>query len=147
MAEQHSSEANLIRCVISKFGDSKPTALGADMIAAFDVNESIESPFMAGSLTISDSKNFINEYPIQGGENITIELKSTFDDAPIVYKLVVAKIGTRVIKNKAQVYVLVLCSPEALLNEGTRVQDPLTGNPEQIVSKMLGNEYLDSKKE
>jgi len=147
MAEQHSSEANLIRCVISKFGGSKPTALGADMIAAFDVNESIESPFMAGSLTISDSKNFINEYPIQGGENITIELKSTFDDAPIVYKLVIAKIGTRVIKNKAQVYVLVLCSPEALLNEGTRVQDPLTGNPEQIVSKMLGKEYLASTKE
>ena len=106
MAEQHSSEANLIRCVISKFGGAEPTALSADMLGAFDVNESIESPFMAGSLTISDSKNFINEYPIQGGENITMELKSTFDDAPIVYKFVIAKIGTRVIKNKAQVYVL-----------------------------------------
>ena len=67
MAEQHSSEANLIRCVISKFGGAEPTALSADMLGAFDVNESIESPFMAGSLTISDSKNFINEYPIQGG--------------------------------------------------------------------------------
>ena len=146
MAEQHSSEANLIRCVISKFGGAEPTALGADMLGAFDVNESIESPFMAGSLTISDSKNFINEYPIQGGENITMELKSTFDDAPVVYKFVIAKIGARIIKNKAHVYVLVLCSPEALLNEGIRVQDPLTGNPEQIVAKMLSKTYLASTK-
>ena len=66
MAEQHSSEAKLIRCIISKNG-LKERALGSDMIAAFDVFESLESPFMAGSLTVSDSKNFINDYPIQGG--------------------------------------------------------------------------------
>ena len=55
MAEQHSSEAKLVRCIISKNG-LEGRALGSDMIAAFDVFESIESPFMAGSLTISDSK-------------------------------------------------------------------------------------------
>ena len=50
---------------------------------------------MAGSLTISDSKNFINDYPIEGGETIQMELKSTFSDIPIKYNFVVAKIGTR----------------------------------------------------
>ena len=147
MAEQHSSEAKLIQCVISKVGKDQK-ALGLDMIAAFDVHESIESPFMTAFLTISDSKNFINDYPIEGGERIRVELKSTFSEAPIVYdNFVVDKITSRVIKNKTQVYVLNLTSPEALINEGVRVMDPLTGNPEAIVEKMLGKEYLAATKE
>ena len=138
---QHSSEARLIRCVISRSG-KESKSLGSDMIAAFTVYESVESPFMAAQLTISDSKNFINDYPIQGGETIDMELKTTFSDLPIEYSFVVSKIGVRIIKNKTQVYDLILCSPEALVNEVIRVQDPLEGNPEAIVIKMLGNEYL-----
>ena len=146
MAEQHSSEARLIRCIISRAG-KESKSLGSDMIAAFTVYESIESPFMAAQLTISDSKNFINDYPIQGGETIDIEVKTTFSDLPIEYSFVVSKIGIRIIKNKTQVYDLILCSPEALVNEVIRVQDPLEGNPEGIVAKMLGSEYLNSTKE
>ena len=139
MAEQHSSQASLVRCVISRFGANAQT-LGADKIASFEAHESIESPFMAGSLLISDSTDFINDYPIQGGENISIELKTTFSDAPIKYEFVIASIGNRIVKNKMQVYVLNLISPEALINEGTRVQDPLKGNSEAIVKKLLGKE-------
>ena len=146
MAEQHSSQASLIRCVISRAG-KESKALGSDMIASFDAHESIESPFMAGSLVISDSKDFINEYPIQGSENISIELKTTFSDAPIKYEFVIASIGNRIVKNKMQVYVLNLISPEALINEGTRVQDPIQGNGEAVVKKMLGKQYLASTKE
>ena len=147
MAEQHSSEARLLRCVISKGQGADPRGLGQDMIADFEVYESLESPFMAGKLLVSDSKNFLNSYPIQGGENIEIELKTTFDEAPIVYKFVIASIGARIVKDKKQLYVLVLISPEALINEAIRVQSPLTGNPEGIVSKLLGGEYLESTKE
>ena len=147
MAEQHSSEVKLIRCIISKIG-KEPKSLGDDMIAAFDVHESIESPFMTAFLTISDSKNFLNNYPIEGGESISIELKSSFGDAPIVYNnFVVDKITSRIIKNKIQVYVLNLTTAEALINEGVRVMDPLTGNAEAIVKKMLGKEYLASTKD
>ena len=136
MSEQHSSEASLVRCVISRNGKKKK-ALGDDMIASFVAYESIESPFMAGSLMISDSKDFLNTYPIQGGENIEMEVKSTFADKPYVYKFVIFSIGTRIVKNKTQLYILELISPEALINEGTRVQDPLTGNPEAIIKKII----------
>ena len=146
MAEQNSAEVRLIRCVISQAG-ANPKALGEDMIAAFEVNESIESPFMAGTLVISDSKDFIGTYPIQGGENISIEVKTTFDDKPIKYEFAIASIGGRIVKNKAQVYNLVLISPEALINEGTRVQEPLTGNPEAIIKKMLSKRYLATTKD
>ena len=146
MAEQHSSEVRLIRCVISQAGANQK-ALGEDMIAAFEVNESLESPFMAGVLVISDSKDFIGTYPIQGGEFISMEIKTTFDEKPIEYQFVIASIGGRIIKNKAQVYNLVLISPEALINESLRVQEPLTGNPEAIIKKMLGKRFLASTKE
>ena len=38
---------------------------------------------MCGTITISDSKNFINEYPIQGGETIEMEFKTTL----VIYQL------------------------------------------------------------
>ena len=146
MAEQHSSEARLVKCVMSRAG-KRSIALTKDMVAGIGVHESIVSPFMGASITISDSKNFINDYPIQGGETIDMELKTTFSDLPIEYSFVVSKIGVRQIKNKTQVYTLILVSPEFLVNESTRVQDPLEGNPETIVQKMLGKEYLNSTKE
>ena len=147
MAElKNASEAKLIRCIISRQGkDSKP--LGKDMVIAFESTESVGSPFMTGSLTVSDSKNFINEYPIEGGENISIEIQSTFSDAPIVYKFVISRIANKIVKNIKQAYTLMLCSPEAIINETVRVLDPLEGTSENIVKKLLGKEYLASTKE
>ena len=146
MKEQHSSGVTLTKCVISKAGDNAK-ALGKDMIASFTASESLESPFMAGTLLVSDSKDFIGTYPIQGGENISIEIQTTFDDKPIKYEFVIASIGGRVVKNKNQTYTLILISPEALINETLRVQEPLTGNPEAIIKKMLGKRFLASTKE
>ena len=146
MAEQHSSEARLIRCVMSREG-KKSVGFGSDMVAGFSISESLEAPFMGGALTVSDSKNLINEYPIQGGETINIELKTSFSDIPIEYNFVIARIGIREVKNKKQLYTLVLVSPELLVNESIQVQDPLEGNPETIIEKMLGREYLNSSKE
>ena len=76
MSEQSSSSIKLVRCVMSKGNGENPVALGSDMIASFEVYESLESPFMAGKILISDSKEFLNTYPIQGGENIEMEIKS-----------------------------------------------------------------------
>ena len=146
MTEQHSSEARLIRCVMSREG-KKSVGFGSDMVAGFSISESLEAPFMGGALTVSDSKNLINEYPIQGGETINIELKTSFSDIPIEYNFVIARIGIREVKNKKQLYTLVLVSPELLVNESIQVQDPLEGNPETIIEKMLGREYLNSSKE
>ena len=146
MAEQHSSEARLTRCVISRKG-KRSLSLTKDMVAGISIHETIESPLMCGTITISDSKNFINDYPIQGGETVEMEMKTTFSELPIEYSFVVSKITNRYVKNKRQLYTLILVSPEFLVNESIRVQDPLEGNPETIVQKMLGKEYLNSSKE
>ena len=145
MSEQNSSDARLIRCILSKGDGSDRVGLGSDMIAGFTVYESLLAPFMGAALILSDSKNLINTYPIQGGENIEIEIKTTFNEAPIVYKFKVYKIGGRTVKNKKQVYTLGLISEEALVNETIRIQRPLTGNAESIVNELLIKDLKSSK--
>ena len=86
MAEQHSSQATIVKCILSNASGSKKQILGGDMIVSFTVHESILSPFMAANLIISDSAGLLNSFPIQGGENIEFEVKTTFDDAPIFDK-------------------------------------------------------------
>ena len=56
MAEQHSSEARLTRCVMSRDG-KESKSLGSDMVAGISIHETIESPLMCGTITLSDSKN------------------------------------------------------------------------------------------
>ena len=94
---------------------------------------------------MSDSKGLVNTYPIQGGENLEIEVKTTFEDAPIVYKFKIYKIYNRILKNKIQVYSLGLISSEALVNETKRITRNLTGNPESVVKDLLVNDLQTTK--
>lgn len=145
MAEQHSSSISLTRCVITKGDGSNPRPIGPDMIISFTVFENLLSPFMGAILSLSDSQNLINAYPIQGGENIEMEIKSSVSEEPIVYKFKIYKIGGRIVKNKSQVYTLGLVSPEALINETVRIQRPLTGNAESIVNQLIAKDLKSSK--
>ena len=52
------------------------TSLERDMIASLSVHESIVSPFMGATMMISDSKGLLNSFPVEGGENIEIKLKT-----------------------------------------------------------------------
>lgn len=145
MSEQHASEFKLISCVLSKGDDTKPTALDRDMIASLSVHESIVSPFMGATMMISDSKGLLNTFPVEGGENIEIKLKTTWDDTPIRYKFKVFKIVSRVIKNKQQLYILALTSEEVFTNETVRVEQLQTGDPSDIVATLIRKELKSSK--
>tara|TARA_B100002019_G_scaffold18121_1_gene14157 strand:+ start:2338 stop:3786 length:1449 start_codon:yes stop_codon:yes gene_type:complete len=145
--EQYSSQTKLQTCVLFSADGSKKEPLTSDMIASFTVYENLLSPFMAAEIIISDSKNLLNGFPIQGGENIEIKLKTTFSEKPKEYKFKIYKISGRIVKNKKQLYMLSLISSEALLNEAVRVQQKLEGNPEAICKKLLGDEFLKSTKE
>ena len=125
--EQNSSGVRLVRCTLASSGNR--VSIGTDMIVSFTVHESVQSPFMGASLIVADSANLLNDLPIQGGEDVEIQLKHTFDDAPVVYKFKIYKIAGRFVKNKTQIYNLGLISPEALLNETIRVQQTPKGNP------------------
>ena len=149
MADQHPNQILLSKCIIRKLNDEggviKEKLLSTDMIISFDFMESITSPFVSGSLLISDSKDFLNTFPIQGGEDVSVSMEHTFDDNPIDFNLKVYKVGGRVVDGKKQVYTLMLVSSEAIINESFKVQDPLDGNPESIIVKLLRQKLGTSK--
>ena len=149
---QNSSEFKLKKCTIS-YGDGSNTTslLNGDMIAAFSFHESIVKPFVAGSLMLSDSTGFLTNFPIQGGEIVEIEVSTSFDEQtnkgqPTKYKLKVMRIASRTIKEKMQIYTLVMVSEEAFVNEIVRLEDPLSGKPDEMVTKLV-REKLKSSKE
>ena len=149
---QNSSEFKLKKCTIS-YGDGSNTTslLNGDMIAAFSFHESVLKPFVAGSLMLSDSTGFLTNFPIQGGEIVEIEVSTSFDEQTnkgqaTKYKLKVMKIASRTIKEKMQIYTLVMVSEEAFVNEIIRLEDPLSGKPDELVTKLV-REKLKSSKE
>ena len=140
---QNSSEFKLKKCTIS-YGDGSNTTslLSGDMIAAFSFHESIVKPFVAGSLMLSDSTGFLTNFPIQGGEIVEIEVSTSFDEQTnkgqaTKYKLKVMRIASRTIKEKMQIYTLVMVSEEAFVNEIIRLEDPLSGKPDEMVTKLV----------
>ena len=149
---QNSSEFKLKKCTIS-YGDGSNTTslLSGDMIAAFSFHESVVKPFVAGSLMLSDSTGFLTNFPIQGGEIVDIEVSTSFDEQTnkgqaTKYKLKVMRIAARTIKEKKQIYTLVMISEEAFVNEIVRLEDPLSGKPDELVTKLV-REKLKSSKE
>ena len=149
---QNSSEFKLKKCTIS-YGDGSNTTslLSGDMIAAFSFHESIVKPFVAGSLMLSDSTGFLTNFPIQGGEIVEIEVSTSFDEQTnkgqaTKYKLKVMRIAARTIKEKMQIYTLAMISEEAFVNEIVRLEDPLSGKPDELVTKLV-REKLKSSKE
>ena len=53
------------------------------MMAEIGLYEDIFSPFMHGYLVLSDAKDLINNFGIQGGEGVTIKFRSkTLPDEP-----------------------------------------------------------------
>ena len=141
--EQHPSQVKRIEATISKGGKSEKFPDNA--IASSSFKEGIYFPMVSGHLLISDSCNFINEFPIEGGETIKIKIEHSFDDDPVEYEFVVARITNRIYANKVQTYKLVCCSEELLTNETIKMQLPISGSADSIVVDLITN-FLKSKK-
>ena len=149
MAEQYPSQIALESCIISKLDNEgnviKKRSLSTDMIISFDFMESILSPFISGNLLISDSKDFLNTFPIEGGEEIEFSINHSFSENPLAYTARIYKVSTRIVDGKKQVYTFLMTSEEALINETIKVQDPLDGNPESLTIKLLREKLVTSK--
>jgi hypothetical protein len=131
----------------------KITALSGDngyeikqMIGTFSYVESITSPFVAATISLADSAGLLNGLPIQGGETVVVTAQTSSSEQPQEYKLLVWRIGNRVVKNNVQSYTLGLISEEALNNEYFRLIKPLKGSGDKIVDEILKNN-LKSEKE
>ena len=121
------------------------------LVGDFTYAEKITAPFVMGTLLVSDSAGAFNLIKFSGGEAVKITLtdviKDATDDDDVVYDFRVWKVANRLVKERRQNYTLGLISPEAIVNEGARVKEPLKGKPEQIIDETLLKNYLHTDKD
>ena len=145
MSFQSTTDFNLTSIVISR-ADGGGSQEMKNLVHSFTYIENLAYPFVMGAIQVVDSGGLLNKLPIQGGETVEINLKTSVQPEGQTYKLRVWKIADRFVQNKDQTYTLGLVSEELLNNEFARVEVPLTGKPDQIIAKLL-KEYLKTTKE
>jgi len=121
----------------------KPVDIKA-LVSKFEYIENISLPYVSATATIVDSAGLINTLPISGGEIVEFDVSSVFEES-VVYRLKIWNIANRVVKNNLQSYVLAMISEEALVNEYTRIDRELKGNPSDIIERMLRNDIQTQK--
>ena len=145
---QHPSQVSLKNCYITKPNGLLATkvALNPSMIVNFDLRENLYSPFMGGTITISDSVNFINSYPITGGEIIEFEIETNYTEEPVTWKLIVNSVQVRLLPDpKKQLYVLKLVSRELPINETVRINRKLKGNFKKLILDIVKDDLKSDK--
>jgi hypothetical protein len=117
------------------------------LVIEFSIFESINNPYMLGSLLVEDSSNnILSNLPIQGRERVVIVVSTPAISAQeYTFDLTVSGINSRTIAGRQQVYDLMLMSYAGMQNEGIRIGKTLEGKPEEIVSSIL-SKYLKVKK-
>jgi len=108
-------------------------------INSFNYVENITFPFLSATLEVVDSGGLLTGLPIQGGETVDVSVQTSSSEEPYVYKMCIWTVGNRFVRQQKQAYTLGLVSMEALINEVTRVNKPLSGNSESIVIDLLKN--------
>ena len=135
---QYTNQCQITKCQVVKH-NGQEDSLAPDMILGLFTRESLLSPFISGSIIISDSANWLNgSNPVEGGEKVKIEVKTPVKEEAESYEYRIWKIGNRVSLNNKQAYTLALISEEAIVNEGTRVigRIPRGGQNEEEVPEM-----------
>ena len=120
----------------------------SDLVSGFTYYEDISKPFISANLNINDSgKNLVGSGsgPITGSELVEIDLEGP-DGNDYSYAFKVYRVGDRINSGKIQNYNLGLISAEALDDPQTRIKKTLSGKPDQIVKKVLGDEGLNTAK-
>jgi hypothetical protein len=117
------------------------------LVIEFSIFESVNNPYMLGSLLVEDSSNnIISNLPIQGRERVVIVVSTpAISQQEYTFDLTVSGINSRTIGGRQQVYDLMLMSFAGMQNEGIRIGKTLEGKPEEIVSSIL-SKYLKVKK-
>tara|TARA_B100000902_G_scaffold28563_1_gene34348 strand:- start:6558 stop:7967 length:1410 start_codon:yes stop_codon:yes gene_type:complete len=144
MEASNPTDFTLTKVIIYPNGDKEPRPITA-LVNTFEYVENITHPFLSAKMEVVDSAGLLTTLPIQGGEKIVVEVDAKAFKKKMEYEFVIWTIQNRFARQQKQSYDIGLISMEALVNEITRVNQPLSGNPENIIAKLL-NERLKTTK-
>lgn len=115
-----------------------------ELISELSIYESVNSVSISAEIMVTDAKNILESFPIQGYETITI----TVSTKGITYKipLILYKISNRVFEEKSQIYIIHCISAESILNESSRFSVRFKNKYPHDIVKSLLSEKLKTKK-
>ena len=128
----------------------------SDLIEAVNFYEDIYSATVSGSIIVKDTTNIAMNFPIIGQERLRLKIQTPqtnptretsidFTNSPLyIYKINLQE----EVNQGSQVLSLEFASSEGLRNQTSRISQSYSGQPSEIVEKILRDEnYLRSKKE
>lgn len=125
-------------CLLTNSNDSAVDILG--LIGEIDLFEDIFSPVMYASMTIVDTHNLINSFPIVGQEKVFMSFR-TPNQREIKKAFRVVKVSPRVIQSNKQNYVLSLISFDGFIDSTYSCSRAYRGTPDQIINKVIDEMY------
>jgi len=127
-----------------------------DLIEVVNFYEDIYSATVSGSVIVKDTTNIAMNFPIIGQERLRLKIQTPqtnptretsidFTNSPLyIYKINLQE----EVNQGSQVLSLEFASSEGLRNQTSRISQSYSGQPSEIVEKILRDEnYLRSKKE
>jgi hypothetical protein len=109
----------------------------------FSLYEGVFDFFLSGEITIADTMDIITNFPIVGGETLTITLNdtSTNTSKTLTFKLykIARDNGIQRGLMLNRILTLYFISPEALTNERTKISKKLSGTAETLVQSIITN--------
>ena len=115
-----------------------------ELVTELNLYSSINSVAISADMVITDNKNLLQTIPLQGGEEIIIDV-GTNSNKYILY-FIIYKIDSKVQQEKTQVYIIRLCTIDTIKNEQSRYSLRHKNQfAENIVADLLKNSLKSNK--
>lgn len=136
----------LKKCTLSNYDESKELSIG-DMISGIEIQENITKVCIQGFITIADTGNIIDSFPILGEETLTLEIEDFLQQSH-TYEFHVYGIDTLATNNNAsmQAYVLRIHSKDFIKSDTIEISMSYKGKISESVQSIY-DEYFVSKKD
>jgi len=114
-------------------------------VAELNIFESLDKPYLTGTVVILDDKGLFDKMNFQGTERFLVQLSSVENDLDTIFERVFIMTGVeRSIKSndngKSSMYVFTLLDEHAFLSSLKKISKSFSGSIDSIITKLLATE-------
>lgn len=119
-----------------------------NQVLSIDLYESVLSPIIKGEITIYDTVDLLQSFPIKGEEFIEFDWRVSENEKAVVTKLVVISVDRMEMQpfGRGKTYMLKLASPELYYSQRTLVQKKYKKTNSDIVKDLVSSTLNTKKK-
>ena len=116
------------------------------LVLELNIYQDIDTPYMSGSILISEASGLFETMPFLGLELLLFKLRTPGSDNSIdfsVYHAMVYNVGARTPSgNRQQTYVLNFTTLEAFKNTRTKISKSFKGNISQMIAEIMSDDTM-----